>query len=432
MRDFLIIAIVFLSLPVGVFQPFYGILVYAWISYMYPHMLAWSYAQTAPIAKLAALSVLAGIIIRRNGSLAALKEREMKCMLILFLFFTLSSFFAFYPDAAWGKWQDMAKVILMSFVISAFLTDRRKLKIFLIVVALSLGFYGFKGGIFSLATQGQFMVWGPGNSIIGANNNLGLALCMVLPMFWYLAKAETRQWLKRGLQVCALLTIPAIMFTYSRGSFVGLAVVLALIIIKSKHRILSAALAVLLSLAVIGYLPQRWTERTGTTIDYEADSSAMSRLDNWKFCWKLVLDRPLVGGGFNFFTTETLSRYDPEFVRKYGKAWDTHNIYFGILAGHGFPAFGGFIAMIVLTFLSCCKLKRESKGNPQLVWIAQYSDMIQIALMGWAVNGMFVNMEYFELPYHLIAVTAALKVMLRQEIAGTVIDAEHPIQHAAA
>lgn len=418
MRDFLLIALVLLSLPVGLIKPFYGILVYSWISYMYPHLWTWSYAQTAPVAKLAALSVIAGVVIRRNGSLEALKEREMILMFLLLLLFTLSSFFALYPDEAWAKWQDMVKVILMSFVIAGFLTDRKKIRLFLIVIALSLGFYGFKGGIFSMVTGGQYMIWGPANSIIGANNNLGLALNMVLPIFWYLAKSETNMWLKRGFQVCFLLTIPAIMFTYSRGSFLGMAAVLALIILKGRHRILSAAVLLAAVIAVTAWLPQRWVERTGTTLEYRDDPSAMSRIDNWRFCWKLALDRPLTGGGFKFFSVETLRRYDPEFVLRYGTAWDTHNIFFGILAGHGFPAFIVFMMMIFFTWTSCWRMKKKARGTPPNVWIADYSDLVQVAFWGWMINGMFVNMEYFELPYHLIAVTAALKVIYRRESTG--------------
>jgi probable O-glycosylation ligase (exosortase A-associated) len=317
----------------------------------------------------------------------------------------------------------MAKIILMSAVISAYLTDLKRLRLFLLVVAVSLGFYGFKGGIFSLGTQGQFMVWGPGNSIIGANNNLGLALNMVLPVFWYLAKAETNAWAKRVLQICFLLTIPAIMFTYSRGSFIGLAVVIAFMIWKGKHRILSVGLVLVLSLLILAFLPQRWVDRTNSTLTYEQDSSATSRLDNWRFCWKLALDRPWTGGGFQFFTLETVNRYDPDFVRKYGKTWDTHNIYLGVLAGHGFPAFVVFMIMIIFTFDSCRRLKKKARENPQVAWIALYSDLVQVALAGWAVNGLFVNMEYFELPYHLVAITAALKVILRRELIDALPDA---------
>src|SRR5439155_9833206 len=217
MRDYLIITVILASLPVGLFRPFYGLLVYAWISYMYPHELAWSFAQTFPVARLSAFSVMGGMLLSAEGNFAAVRQRENIWMLLLWVAFTVSSVFAINQIPAWNKWQDVSKLIVMSVFASMLLRDRKRVRYFLKVIALSLGFYGFKGGLFGLATRGQQMVQGPGTSIISANNSLGLALNMCLPLLWYLAAEETG-WRRRVLQLMFWLTIPAIMFTYSRGS----------------------------------------------------------------------------------------------------------------------------------------------------------------------------------------------------------------------
>src|SRR5437764_4357923 len=106
MRDYLIITVVLASLPVGLFRPFYGLLVYAWISYMYPHELAWSFAQTFPMAKLSALSVMGGLLFAPTGRFATIRQKENIAMLLLWCTFTISSVFATYPDRAWYHWQD--------------------------------------------------------------------------------------------------------------------------------------------------------------------------------------------------------------------------------------------------------------------------------------------------------------------------------------
>src|SRR5947199_7211683 len=107
MRDYLIIGVVLASLPIGFFRPFYGLLVYAWISYMYPHMLAWSFAQTFPVAKLSSLSVMAGFLFPPNLNLAAMGQKQNVAMLLLWCTFTISSVFAIYPERAWSEWQDV-------------------------------------------------------------------------------------------------------------------------------------------------------------------------------------------------------------------------------------------------------------------------------------------------------------------------------------
>src|SRR5256885_16688417 len=103
MRDYLIIAIVLASLPIGLFQPFYGLLAYAWISYMYPHELAWSFAQTFPVAKLSALSVMGGLLFTPAGNIAAVRQRENKSMLFLGCTLPKSSAVSSYPGQPRAK-----------------------------------------------------------------------------------------------------------------------------------------------------------------------------------------------------------------------------------------------------------------------------------------------------------------------------------------
>jgi putative inorganic carbon (hco3(-)) transporter len=416
MRDYVVIAVVLASLPIGLFRPFYGLLAYAWISYMYPHELAWSFAQTFPVAKLSALSVVGGLLFSPVGNIGALRQKENICMLLLWCTFTISSVFAIYPDRAWYHWQDSSKLIAMSLLASMLLRDRTRVRQFVLVIAFSLGFYGFKGGLFGITTGGQYMVLGPGDSIIGANNNIGLALNMCLPLLWYLA-SEERGWRKRLLQASFFLTIPAIMFTYSRASFYAMAVVLLVIMMKSRHRIVLTCALLIATAVAIPLIPQKWLERQQSVATYGEDTSAMSRLDNWAFCWRVALDRPLTGAGFDFQSRDVFAKYAPEFLIKYrGKIWDTHNIFFGILTSHGFPGLIAFVLMIVFCLFSCARLKRSVRNRSDLMWVRTYADMIQLSFLGFLINGMFVNMEYYDLPYHWIAVVSSLNIIVAREL----------------
>jgi probable O-glycosylation ligase (exosortase A-associated) len=425
MRDILIISVVLLSLPVGLVNPFYGAIVYAWVSYFYPHYWAWSFARYFPVAKLAAISTLGGMGIKHSWSLSPVKQREILLMLSLLVWFALSSLFAFYPADAWDKWQDMVKIVVMAIATAMLITNRNQLRIMLLVIALSIGFYGFKGGIFSISTGGQFMVWGPGNSILGANNNFGLALNMALPFFWYLARDFQSKWVKLLLRATFFLSIPAVMFTDSRAAFIGLVFVLGAILFKAKRLFLALAGAIICIIVVYPFLPQKFIERQETIASYQEDQSAMSRIDNWVFCWRVVKDRPLVGGGFQYHTEETFSRYAPEFLNKYGgKTWDSHSIYFGILAAHGFPGFILFMAFIFASIFSCRKLRRKTAGSPTNKWAINYCHMIEVSFLALLVNGAFVNMEYFDLPYHLAGFVASMKAI----IAKSTSDPEKEVQ----
>jgi len=417
MRDILVVGLIAASLPVGLIRPYYAMLTYAWISYMYPHMLAWGFARTFPGARLTALSAIAGVVITRSGDTAVLRQRENVAMMLLWCVFTVTTLVALNPVEAWPQWQDASKLIVMGLVASVLLTDHNRLRCFLLVVALSLGFYGFKGGIFSIATGGQQMVYGPGTSMIAANNSIGLALNMCLPVLWYTAHEEKR-YLKIALRIIFFLTIPAILFTYSRASALTCPIVLLAIMFKGRSRVLLTISALLVGAAVFAYVPDRWWRRQESTLTYERDQSAMSRIDTWKMAWRVALDRPLTGGGFVFNTRKTFDDYAPEFRLIYGDrvSPDTHSIYLSMLGSHGFPGFAVFFSMIAFCVYSCRRMQRAVRRHAELQWIASYCSMIQISFLAFLVNGAFVNMEYFDLPYHWCGVVASLRVICRRTL----------------
>ncbi|MCI0720134.1 MAG: putative O-glycosylation ligase, exosortase A system-associated, partial [Acidobacteria bacterium] len=358
--------------------------------------------------------------INHDGDFQPLRQRESLLMIVFMGCFTLSTLFAIYPGRAQPEWLNMAKIILMALFTATLLTSEKRLRAFFLVVAFSLGFYGVKGGLFGFRTGGEQMVWGPTPSIIGANNGLGVAFNMCLPIFWYLAKGEQRNWLKRLLQAMFFLTIPAIMFTYSRASALAMGAVILSIILKARRKTLGVVLVVCVTLIIAGYLPEKWINRQQSTLTYEEDSSAMSRLGQWQFCWRLALDRPLTGGGFEYYSMETFARYFPEFLNTYGTSWNSHSVYFGILAAHGFPGLLMFLAMIGSCMFSLRSLKKVVAGQQSLSWIENYADMIQVSYVGFLVNGAFVNMESFDLVYHWVGIVARLKVLTHQKLSAVV------------
>ena len=415
MRDYILVIVIVVSLPIGIFRPFYGLLFYTWASFMYPQMLAWSFAQSIPVAKLAVISFVAGLLLNRNGDTATLSKRETVTLIVLWGTFTLSSMFALYPEPAWDKWLDESKVIAMAIFSSAFITNRDRMRYFLLVIALSLGFFGLKGGAFSIVTGGQNRVYGPGASILGANNGIGLALNMALPLLWYLGRQE-RGYLKLILNSMFFLSIPAIMFTYSRASVLALGVLLPLMCFRKRGVVLIPIITIM-ALAAFPYIPERWWDREKTTVEYEQDDSALARIDIWKVSWRLALDRP-TGGGFEYHSAETFQRYFPEVWEKWGRDYNTHNAMLGILTAHGIPGLAAYLMMIGLSVLTCRSVKRSVRARSDLKWVTDWCDMVQLSFVAFLINGMFVNMEYFDLVYDLPAIAVALKVIASRELSA--------------
>src|SRR5262249_43586321 len=100
--------------------------------------------------------------------------------------------------------------------------------------------------------------------------------------------------------------------------------------------------------------------------------------------------------------------------------WDTHSIYLGMLATHGFVGLGLFLGMIFSCLLSCRRMQRQVRNRPDLKWVSSYCSIVSISFLAFMLNGAFVNMEYFDLPWDLVAVVVSLKVICAGELNETV------------
>src|SRR5205085_4447362 len=105
------------------------------------------------------------------------------------------------------------------------------------------------------------------------------------------------------------------------------------------------------------FIPQKRWNRQQTTLEYELDGSAMSRIDMWKFCLRLAQERPVTGAGFQYQSEQSFQKYAPELWLKYGKDYNTHNVFLGILTSHGFPGLLAYLAMIVFSLSTCRRVK---------------------------------------------------------------------------
>jgi putative inorganic carbon (HCO3(-)) transporter len=416
LRDALLTLIVFGALPACFMRPWIGVLVWVWLGLMNPHKLTWGFAQHMHFALLVGVATLAGLVLTRDRK-SVPWNAEMMILVVLMLYFTLTSYFAWSPESAWQQWDKVSKIYLMTFVMSMLIFGKDRVRALLLVAALSIGFYGFKGGIFSILTGGVYRIWGPDQTFIGDNTAIGLAMVMVLPLLIFLAREEKQVWLRRLLYVTAGLTTVAIPLTYSRGAMLGLAAVLPLVFLKSGKKFLIVLL--LLPLGYFGkeFVPRELFERTETIQTYEQDHSAMQRLQAWSVAWNIANDYPFTGAGFNFEGAPDKSRWlnyaAPEYSLiddpKFREARAAHSIWFQVLGQHGFVAFALFVAMLGLTMLHLQRLKSATQNDLDAKWIHNYASALQIGLIAYLVCGTFLSLAYFDLLYLYVAATALLQ-----------------------
>jgi putative inorganic carbon (HCO3(-)) transporter len=417
MRDFFIVAIVLGSVPLTLIRPQIGILMWFWVSLMNPHRLAWGYAQNFRVALVIGGTTLVAWIASREPKRPP--SSAIVYTLAAFTFWiSLSAFLAIRPEVALPKWEETMKILAMTFVTICIVRSRDRIDQLVWVIALSLGFYGVKGGIFGIMTGGTYRVWGPEGSFIEDNNSLALALIMTLPFMQYLRVHSTRQWLRLGLLGAMGLTIVAILLSYSRGAFVGIFVMLAFLSLKARNRLITALVIFGALGAVLTTLPAQWWNRMLTIEAYETDQSALGRFDAWTFAYKLALDHPLFGGG------QLVGKDDGLFHRYVPTAPTSraaHSIYFEVLGENGFVGLGLFLFLLLSSFRTAGKIIRAARDRPDLAWARSLAAMAQVSLVGYAVSGAFLSLGFFDLYYVLVALIASLQQVVNRELPQSIV-----------
>jgi hypothetical protein len=74
--------------------------------------------------------------------------------------------------------------------------------------------------------------------------------------------------------------------------------------------------------------------------------------------------------------------------------------------------------MIAATLLSLRGIMRRTRRKPALKFYFDTAQMLEVSLLGFLTVGTFLSMSYFDLFFHLVAVTALLQVLVAQKLAA--------------
>ena len=407
MRDLFVASVVFGLLPFILKRPFWGILLAAWLGYMNPHLLCYGFAKTMPFVMLTVLATLVGMLLSKEVK-RMVWSREVVVLLIFIAWMGVTTTQALYPELAQPQFIKVIKIQVIVFMTLLLLTSRERVHLFIWVVVLSLGFYGVKGGIFTLLTGGAHRVQGPYGSFLGGNNETALALVMTVPLMRYLQLQAQRRLVRHGLTIGMLLTVVAIVGTQSRGALVALALTGAIFWVKSRHKVVTAVVMAVALAGTISFMPQEWVDRMGTIKTYEQDRSAQGRITAWWTAYNLAKNR-FTGGGFETFQARVFVLYSPEHT---ADSRDVHSIYFETLGEHGFVGLSLFLLLLGMAWAKCGSIIRFAKKRPDLVWARDLAAMIQVSFVGYMSAGAFLGLAYFDYIYHLVIVVVAMHHIL--------------------
>jgi probable O-glycosylation ligase (exosortase A-associated) len=408
MRDILVTLLVFGSLPLILKRPYWGVLVWCWLSYMNPHRLTWGFAYEMPFAQIVAITLVISLIVNQE-----IRKIPVDGMVVIWLFFivwmSVTTALAIYQDSAFEYYMRVIKIQIFTFITIMVMNDLKRIHMLIWAICLSIGYFSVKGGLFTLATGGAYTVWGPPDTFIGENNALALATLMVVPLMYYLYATTENKWIKRGLMAAILLSIISALGSQSRGALVAVVALTMYFWWLSKSKIFSGIAIVFLAVLALMFMPESWQERMSTIQNYQEDESAMSRLAAWEYSINLANSR-LPGGGFNSFSLDTYMIY-------YGAvpvAFVAHSIYFGVLAAHGWPGLFLFLLIIWLVWRKLHWVQKNTEHKPELKSYNVMVRMLKLSVIVYLSGGAFLSLAYFDLPWHIFAIA----LLVRHQVAG--------------
>lgn len=408
MRDLLILAIVVIGALIALRRPWIGILLWTWLSIMNPHRYAWGIAYEAPVAAIAAVSVLLGFLFTKEKQ-SPFQGAPIVIFLLFSLWVTASWLLGYDVSGDYAQWDKVMKIYLMTFVALMLLDHKQKIIAFAWVTIMSLAILGAKGGLFTLLTGGSYRVWGPAGSFIADNNHFALALIMTIPLLHFLQLQVTKRLYHHALTAMMLFCAIAAIGSYSRGGLLAIAAMTAFMWWRSEKKVLVGLAIIFMVMIFLPFMPEHWWDRMSTIQNYEEDGSAMGRINAWIVAWE-VAKHNLFGGGMSYQHQFFFSMYGAHetIVRA------AHSIYFQILGNHGFIGLALYLFIWFSTYRYAGWLRKHGKANPQTKWTSDLGAMAQVSLVGYAAGGAFLSMPYFDLPYNLMVMVVLARMWVEK------------------
>jgi len=291
----------YLSLPlivgISIRRPFWGLAIYLAANIIRPDSLFWGEDTGMIIFKVSIISTLFGFLKSEGSKTEPLDVREWWLALWICLAMTVSVLFADLPSSplVWGYVGDAYRALIVYWLILSILRKKEQalhLIDVLLLMAMLFALWGCQQHF-----GGNPRLDGVGGQ--GDTNGVASLGVLFLPLAVHKLFTAGKWWQKLfGLGATILIT-SMIVFTNSRGGFLGLATGCLYLLLTSRRRIWLGICYFLVLLTVVPLLSGDYIARLNT-IDSnksEQEYSAGSRMVLWNAGWLMFKDNPLFGVG---------------------------------------------------------------------------------------------------------------------------------------
>jgi probable O-glycosylation ligase (exosortase A-associated) len=423
-RDLILLGALLSVFPLILRAPQIGILTWIWVTLMNPQREVYGFLGSFQLnLYIAIITAIAWMVSRERKTVPL---NTVTALLLVFGVWTsITTYFALDYNFSYGIWNLTIKTIVLALAILAITNNKARIQAVIWMLVLSLGYYGVKGGGFMLATGGRHHVFGPESTMIQDNNNLGLALVMILPFMNYLRTTSQLRWVRLGLLAMIGLTIVAVIGTYSRGAIFALGVTGLAFALKSRSSIIPLVLGGLVVVSLPSLVPSSWFERMSTIRTANSDESFEGRVMAWRTSFNIAKERT-TGGGFSSVNLDWVAQaFHTPGSSVGGRA--AHSIYFEVLGDHGFVGLALYLLLVAAAWFNTSAILKATRDRPDLEWANRLGRMMQVSMIGFLVGGAALSMAYYDGFLIELAMTGSVLLFVRRPVGTAAKDTLLPV-----
>ncbi|MEZ5346266.1 MAG: hypothetical protein R2681_12015 [Pyrinomonadaceae bacterium] len=351
----------------------------------------------------ATLAIYIPTQLATEGNLTMMST-EVKCILVMTLLGIVTIFVSASPRLAFETFNDIFIKAVLIFIVMANVVRTRKRLMGLILLSLSIAVY-LSYSAWSKYMAGVFTVEGYRVEVdIGGMfenpNDMALHLVMMLPIAITLGIAS-KNYLLRALylSVAALFTA-AIFVTYSRGGFLGLIAMSAVLVWKLSrgYRLNAMIISAIFGALTVLLAPGNYGIRILSIFIPSLDPVG-SRGQRSELLWQsiLVSGRHPWGIGMGNFNIISIGHLG------------THNAYTQVAAELGLLGLLAYLIFLVSPLRKLAAIERARVTNDKTDWYYFLSIGMQASVVGFMVSSFFGAVAYNWYIYYAIAYAVAFR-----------------------
>jgi probable O-glycosylation ligase (exosortase A-associated) len=421
MRELFFIAFLGAVMFMALRRPYFLVLAFCYVDIVAPQRLTYAILPHANISLLLFIGAILGWLIADNKKGMQIDHLQVVLGLLM-LYCGISTIFADFPEDALDKWAWVWKALIWSMFLPLVLRTRLRIEALALIMVLSAGTLAISGGLKTAAGgsgYGTLQILLDDNSGLFEGSIFSTVAIAIIPLILWLARYNTvfterrPAWIFAIALVFACLLIPV--GTQARTGLVCAAFLVLLGLRDSQRRMMYVSVIGALSLVALPLLPAAFSARMDTITNYQADSSASTRLAVWAWTWNHALENPM-GSGFEMYRANELQA-QRVIVRESGAGQSSvevipyiergrafHNSYFEMLGEQGFPGLALWLYIQIVCLIRMERIRRRYRvAAEEDQWVRPLATALQGAQLVYMLGSMFVGIAFQPFMYMLIA-----------------------------